>query len=135
MRIAIPVKNLDSGRNLIAKSLDANGHLCLYDQMTNELRWLKISDLASNLAELFPALEKASVKEIVSPSLHPMALKVLKNRGFEVYRSQGSNLQYNLSLRKAERLMPFSMAELLAGASGCGSSCSSCETTCEAPEK
>lgn len=135
MRIAIPVKNLDSGRNLIAKSLDANGHLCLYDQKTNELKWLKISDIASDMGALLPALEKASVTEIVSGSLHPMALKVLVNRGFEVYRSQGSNLQYNLSLRKAERLQPFNMAELMAETSGCGSNCSTCETTCEVTAK
>lgn len=135
MRIAIPVKNLDSGRNSIAKTLDANGHLCLYDTQTSELKWLKVSELASNLGELLPALEKHSVTEICSVGMHPMALKVLVNKGFIVYRAQGSNLRYNLSLWKAERLSTFGMKELMAETMGCGGGCESCETDCETTEK
>lgn len=134
MRVAIPIKNLDSGRNNIANTLDANGHLCLYDKDTTELLWLKVSDLAANLGDLLPALEQQSVTEILSISMHPMALKVLVNKGFRVYRTQGSNLQYNLSLWKAERLPKFGMQDLMAEAQLCGGTCSSCDTTCETPE-
>lgn len=131
MRIAIPVKNLDTGRNNIANTLDANGHLCLYDKETAELHWLKVSDLAANLGDLLPALEQQSVTEILSVNMHPMALKVLVNKGFHVYRTQGSNLRYNLSLWKAERLPKFGMNELLADAQLCGGVCDSCDTTCD----
>lgn len=135
MRIAIPVKNLESGRNSIAKTLDANGHLCLYDKVTDELKWIKVSELANNLGDLLPALEKQSVTEIFSVNMHPMALKVLVNKGFVVFRAQGSNLQYNLSLRKVERLTPFGMRELMAEVSGCGGGCEACETDCEPMEE
>lgn len=132
-RVAIPVKNLDSGRNHIAKTLDANGHLCLYDKDTTELHWLKVSDLAANLGDLLPALEQQSVTEILSANMHPMALKVLVNKGFKVYRTHGSNLRYNLSLWKAERLPIFGMQALMAEAQLCGGACDSCDTTCESP--
>lgn len=132
-RIAIPVKNLDSGRNNIANTLDANGHLCLYDKDTTELHWLKVSELAANLGDLLPALEQQSVTEILSVNIHPMALKVLVNKGFRVYRTQGSNLRYNLSLWKAERLSTFGMQELMAETELCGGTCDSCDTTCESP--
>lgn len=131
MRIAIPVKDLHSGRNNIAKTLDANGHLCFYDQATTELNWMKVSELADNLGELLPALEQRSVTDILSLNMHPMALKVLINKGFKVYRTQGSNLQYNLSLWKAERLPPFILQDLMAETSMCGGTCDSCDTTCE----
>jgi len=131
MRIAIPVKDLHAGRNNIAKTLDANGHLCLYDQVTTELNWMKVSELADNLGELLPALEQQSVTEILSLNMHPMALKVLINKGFRVYKTQGSNLQYNISLWKAERLPPFILQDLMVETSMCGGSCGSCDTTCE----
>jgi len=135
MRVAIPVKNLDSGRNNIANTLDANGHLCLYDKDTTELHWLKVSDLAVNLGELLPALEKHSVTEILSVNMHPMALKVLVNKGFSVYRTNGSNLRYNLSLWKAERLRKFEMKELMTETQLCGGGCESCDTTCDSVDK
>ena len=135
MRIAIPVKNLDSGRNNIANTLDANGHLCLYDKDTTELHWLKVSELAANLGDLLPALEQHSVTEILSVNMHPMALKVLVNKGFNVYRTQGSNLRYNLSLWKAERLTKFGMKELMTESQLCGGGCDNCDTTCETDSK
>lgn len=135
LKVAIPVKNSDSGRNNIAKTLDANGHLCLYDKETFELNWLKVSDLAANLGDLLPALEQQSVTEILSVNMHPMALKVLINKGFRVYRTQGSNLRYNLSLWKAERLSKFGMQDLMAESQLCSGACSSCDTTCETPVK
>ena len=135
MLIAIPVKNAETGRNSIAKTLDANGHLCLYDKETCELDWMKVSELASNLGDLLPALEKRSVTEIFSVNMHPMALKVLVNKGFVVYRAQGSNLQYNLSLWKAERLPTFGMRELMSEMKGCDGGCEACETVCETTEE
>ncbi len=131
MRIAIPVKNAEAGRHNIAKTLDANGHLCLFDNDTAELQWHKVSDLAGNLGDLLPALEKQSVTDIFSVNMHPMALKVLVNKGFNVYRAQGSNLRYNLSLWKAARLPKFGMNELMAEAQGCKGGCESCETICD----
>ena len=135
MRVAIPVKNLDSGRNNIANTLDANGHLCLYDKDTTELHWLKVSDLAVNLGELLYALEQHSVTEILSVNMHPMALKVLVNKGFSVYRTNGSNLRYNLNLWNAERLHKFEMKELMTETQLCGGGCESCDTTCDSVDK
>jgi hypothetical protein len=135
MRVAIPVKNLDTGRNNIADTLDANGNICLYDNDTTEIHWLKVRDLAANLGDLLPALESRSVTEILSVNMHPMALKVFVNRGFQVYRTQGSNLRYNLSLWKAERLPKFDMHELMSKSQGCGGTCDSCNTACDTTEE
>lgn len=135
MRIAIPVKNLDSGRNNIADTLDANGHLCLYDKSTTEIHWMKVSDLAANLSDLLPALEKHAVTEILSVNMHPMALKVLVSKGFCVYRTRGSNLRYNLSLWKAERLPKFDLKTLMTESQRCGGGCERCDTACETDHK
>jgi hypothetical protein len=133
MRIAIPVADLGKGKNIIAGTLSAIGQLCLYDVEARDCLWLKVSELAPNLGELLPALESRSVTDIISAKMQPMALKVLVNRGFQVYQSHGSDLNENIRLHAQNGLCRFDMQELLADAQLCGGACDSCDTTCETP--
>ncbi len=131
MNIAIPILDTESNSNTIASGLNVNGCICLYDCERNALRWMKTLDLAENMGELLPALEQKSVSAIITEKIHPMALKVLVNKGFEVYRSQGNELDLNIRLFNEKALIPFNMEAAMDFATVCGGKCNSCETECK----
>ena len=92
MRIAIPVVDRELQRNRIAGGLNVIGYVCIYDTEIGEGRWMKTLDLAPNMGELLPAFEKENISTIISRQVQPMALKVLVNKGFSVYKSIGDKL-------------------------------------------
>jgi predicted Fe-Mo cluster-binding NifX family protein len=135
MKIAIPVINKELQRNRIAGSLNVIGYLCIYDTIINEGRWMKTMELAPNMGELLPALERENVSVIISRQIQPMALKVLVNKGFSVYKSIGDLLDLNISMFANDRLDPFDMEAAMANATICGGACDSCNTDCETPSE
>jgi len=135
MRIAIPVIDKESQRNRIAGSLNVNGNLCIYDTVNSEGRWMKTLELAPNMGELLPALERENVSVIISRQIQPMALKVLVNKGFSVYKSIGDLLDMNISMLVNNRLDPFDMEAAMTNATICGGACDSCSTDCETPSE
>jgi predicted Fe-Mo cluster-binding NifX family protein len=98
MKIAIPVIDKETQRNRIAVSLNVIGCLCIYDTDSSEGRWMKTLELAPNMGELLPALERENVSAVISHQLKSMALKVLVNKGFSVYKSVGDLLDENIPL-------------------------------------
>lgn len=58
MKIAIPVVDLNLKRNRIAGGLNVIGQICIYDLAKQEGIWMKTLDLAPNMGELLPALER-----------------------------------------------------------------------------
>jgi len=60
-----------------------------------------------------------------------MALKVLVNRGFRVYKSVGDRLDRNIGLLATDELDPFNMEAAMANAAVCGGACDACVTDCE----
>jgi hypothetical protein len=134
MRIAVPVSDLSAdGRQRVAATLSATGFLCLYDQEAQNYQWLNVSELAPNLGELLPALENSTVTDIISANMQPMALKVLVNKGFNVFKSNGHNLDENLRLHAIHSLSRFNMEQLLSEKDLCSGACGDCDTTCETP--
>lgn len=131
MKVAIPVLDKNMHRNHIAVGLSVTGYLCIYDVTTNEGTWMRTLDLAPNMGELLPALEQQSVSAIITEQIHPMALKVLVNSGFKVYRSNGNVLEFNIDLFKMKTLIPFDMDAAMDFATVCGGTCESCKTECE----
>lgn len=131
MKIAIPVINTDIQKTSIAASLSVLGSLCIYDTIKNEGRWMKTMDLAPNMGELLPALEKESVSTIITRQLQPMALKVLVNKGFEVFKADGNRLEDNIQLYNLNELAHFDMEAAMQFASICGGECDDCKTDCE----
>jgi len=89
MKIAIPVIDKELQRNRIAGSLNVIGYLCIYDTEIRSGHWMKTLELAPNMGELLPALERENVSVIISRQVQPMALKVLVNKGFSVFQSMG----------------------------------------------
>jgi predicted Fe-Mo cluster-binding NifX family protein len=131
MKIAIPVINTDIQKTSIAASLSVLGSLCIYDTIKNEGRWMKTMDLAPNMGELLPALEKESVSTIITRQLQPMALKVLVNKGFEVFKADGNRLEDNILLYNLNELAHFDMEAAMQFATICGGECDDCKTDCE----
>ncbi|MBV5284301.1 MAG: hypothetical protein JZU53_17905 [Paludibacter sp.] len=131
MKIAIPVINTDIQKTSIAASLSVLGSLCIYDTIKNEGRWMKTMDLAPNMGELLPALEKECVSTIITRQLQPMALKVLVNKGFEVFKADGNRLEDNIQLYNLNELAHFDMEAAMQFATICGGECDDCKTDCE----
>lgn len=131
MKIAIPVINTDFQKTNIASSLSVLGSLCIYDTKKNEGRWMKTLDLAPNMGELLPALEKECVSAIITRQLQPMALKVLVNKGFEVFKADGNRLEDNIQLYHLNELAHFDMEAAMQFATLCGGECDDCKTDCE----
>ena len=131
MKIAIPVIDKDLQRNRIAGSLSVVGSLCIYNTETKEGSWMKTLDLAPNMGELLPALERNDISTIITKQVHPMALKVLVNRGINVFKSIGDELDSNLQFLLDNVLIPFDIKAAMKFATVCGGDCSDCKTECD----
>ena len=135
MKIAIPVIDKEFQKNRIAGSLNVIGCLCIYDTVSCEGRWMKTMDLATDMGQLLPALERENVSAVISRQLHPMALKVLVSKGFSVYKSVGELLDENIRLLIKNELLTYDMEEVMANAAACGGVCEACSTDCEEDKK
>ena len=131
MKIAIPVIDKELQSNQIAGSFSVIGFICIYDTEIQVGRWMKTLELAPNMGELLPALERESVSTVISRQVQPMALKVLVNKGFRVYKSIGHLLDDNIGKFINNELIPYDMEAAMANAAVCGGSCSVCSTDCD----
>jgi len=130
MKIAIPVIDKELQSNQIAGSLNVIGYLCIYDTEILQGRWMKTLELAPNMGELLPALELENVSTVISRQIHPMALKVLVNKGFRVYKSIGIQLDENISMFINNKLTVFDMVDAMTDTAACGGLCAVCSTDC-----
>jgi predicted Fe-Mo cluster-binding NifX family protein len=135
MKIAIPVIDKEMQCNRIASSLSVVGCLCIYDTDKHEGSWIKTLDLAPNMGELLPALERNNVFTIITKQLQPMALKVLVNKGFSVFKSIGDDLDINIRFLANNELSPFNMDSAMEFATICGGECSDCKSECDDEKK
>jgi len=135
MKIAIPIVDKDLQRNRIAGSLSVVGSLCIYNTETKEGSWMKTLDLAPNMGELLPAFERNNISAIITKQVHPMALKVLVNKGISVFKSIGDELDINIKFLAANKLLPFDMEAAMKFATVCGGECSDCSTDCDDEKK
>lgn len=135
MKIAIPIVDTAKNKYSIASSLNVNGYLCLFDCDSNTGRWIKTVDLAPDMGELLQRLEKKKVTVIITAQIHPMALKVLVNKGFEVFQSNGNALSENIKFYNDKKLKKFNYNIALGFANACGGTCDSCVTECANDKK
>jgi len=133
MKIAIPIIDSSSNKYTIASSLNVNGYLCLYDSESNAGRWMKTMELAPDMGELLHELERKTITVIITEQIHPMALKVLVNKGFDVFQANGTALAENIRFFNDKKLKKFNYKTAMDFASICGGTCSSCETECKPP--
>jgi predicted Fe-Mo cluster-binding NifX family protein len=131
MKIAIPVMDLHHNKFMIANSLSVLGYLCIYDMVKDGLKWKQTLDYASSMGELLPALEKQDVSVFIVKNILPMALKVLLNKGFIVYKAKGDNLETNISFSVNGNLDFYDYEQALVDKISCGgTTCGSCSLDC-----
>jgi len=132
MNIAIPTQDTATNKNTIASSLHVNGSICLYNIDSKSGNWLKTNDLAPNMGELLPALEALAISVIITRQIHPMALKILTNRGFNVYKAKGNLLEENIQFYQSKTLNLYRHEDAMELATVCGGECTTCSTdVCE----
>ena len=133
MNIAIPIQDIEKNKYTIASGLNVNGSLCLYDTDTEYGKWQKTTDLEPNMGELLSAFEALSISVIITPQIHPMALKILSNKGFGVYKAKGNQLRENIQFFQNKTLDLFSHEDAMGLATVCGGECTTCSTdVCDA---
>lgn len=135
MKVAIPVVDLNQNKNRIAGGLNVLGQICIFDSVKDESIWQKTLDLASDMGQLLLALERQDVSIIITRQVQPMALKVLVNKGFVVYKSIGDELEANIRFLSENVLIPFDMVAAKEFATVCGGECTVCETECADDKK
>jgi hypothetical protein len=136
MHIAIPIQDTDIHKHTIASSLNVQGSICLYNTDLEIGSWIKTTDLAPNMGELLPALEALTISVIITRQIHPMALKVLVNKGFDVYKAMGNQLEENIQLYLNKKLDLYSHEAAMELAIVCGGECTSCDTdVCDEEKK
>jgi len=132
MKVALPIIDIELNRNILASGLNVNGSICLYDVDSKSGSWIKTTDLAPNMGELLPALEALSISIIITHQIHPMALKILANRGFEVYKAYGNELEENIQFYQNKKLNLYTHEASMELATVCGGECTTCSTdVCE----
>lgn len=136
MNIVIPTQDTETNKNIVASGLNANGSLCLYDTDSKFANWMKLTDLAPNMGELLPALEALAISVVITRQIHPMALKILANKGFEVYKAKGNQLEENIQFFQNRKLDLYSHEAAMELATVCGGECSTCSTdVCDKEKK
>ena len=136
MKVALPIIDIASNRNILASGLNVNGSICLYDMDSKSGNWIKTTDLAPNMGELLPALEALAISVIITRQIHPMALKILSNKGFDVYKAKGNLLEENIQFYQNRTLDLYSHEAALELATVCGGECTSCSTdVCDEEKK
>ncbi len=131
MNVAIPVVDKDRHKYNIANGFNSTGYLCIYSTENENFTWMDVSDLADNMGELLPALISRKVNNVITLHIHPMALHVLGNKGFHIYRSEGSNLIENVELFNKDQLPIYDIKTSYANTKICGGECSVCSTECQ----
>jgi Uncharacterized conserved protein len=134
MKIAIPIADLAENKKVISGGFNSTGQICIYDNDTNEIVWMKTTDLATNIGDLLPALLQKRVSDIITYRIQPMALKVLENKGFNVYKSKGTLLDENIICYNQKELPLFDMKSAMAEAISCKEACSNCRVSCGVEE-
>lgn len=136
MKVALPIVDIASNRNILASGLNVNGSICLYDLDSKSGKWIKTIDLAPNMGELLPALEALTISVIITRQIHPMALKILSNKGFDVYKAKGNALEENIAFYQSNKLDLYSHEAAMELATICGGECSTCSTdACDEEKK
>ena len=133
MNIIFPVIDDNSNKFSIAKWFHNSENTCIYIGLNNSYKWLNIKDITSCAENLSLALKRNGIYVIITSHMPFLALKLFKESGLLVYKSQGKNVKENIALyldNKLELFTPQLQFNAIKG-SACGScTMSSCGPEC-----
>ena len=129
MKIFIPVTDSIKKRYKIASGVNESGTVCIFNSDDNQLTWYEAKDNNSSFPDMLADLKSANITDIIINKVFPLALKILTNNGFTVYKSVGDDLITNLELFKMKCLPIYQMEEALTEHSSCSRTCTSCASS------
>lgn len=129
MKVLVPVVDSLSHKYEIAPGFSESCSVCIIDASSNEVIWYKPASLSVDFFAMMEELKQTGVVSIITSTIQPMALKVLNQKGFKVYRSVGNDLHANLELFEMLCLPLIGYGEALNQIeSFCGQSCATCKS-------
>lgn len=128
MKVILPTIGFDS--DTLADSFHNAEYTCIYDKENNSSEKLTASSISETPDNMSIVLKQKGIKNVISKSIPPMALKLFVDLGFNVYKAEGDSVEENILLFKEDKLKSFTEIEF-AATSSCTSSCSSCSSSCK----
>ena len=129
MKIIIPVKDNQSGKNSIASGFHKTEYVCIYDCKSETYEWLHATEISSTTGKFGQELKNKEIGIVISRNMPLMALGVFTDNGLKVLKASGTNLMDNIEMFQKDELKPITAQSSLE-LSSCGGSCSSCNTHC-----
>ncbi len=127
MKIGFPAAGLhNEKKSLLAGSFVESGLMGVYNTQTDEIVVVPKENFKNGIVDW---VHEEEISLIITPDIKPMALKVFKEEGVEVYKAIGKILSLNIQLLFNKDLMSFSVESKMQEKSSCSSSCSSCSST------
>ena len=130
MKIGVPISDQKARPITLSEDFINSGHIGIYDMNTNTMEITpKTIDINNGLSDWLIANK---IEAIITPSLSPMALMILKRQSIAVFKAEGKLLSLNLELFRNESLSPLLISEArFQNSSTCDSVCGSCNSSCD----
>lgn len=128
MKLIVPVY----GDKRIAEGFNKTTDVCIYDPLASEAKnvctfvpWRTIIPPGSKITK---KMKEIGIAGVLTSQIQLLALNLFVESGIHVYRSEGDDLERNLSLYRDQKLMPFTSKEALENSSICSGTCDTCTT-------
>lgn len=122
MKTIIPVIN----GKCIADGFISTPDVCLYEMETSEREESLFKEVVEPGKGILSQFEEKKINGAIVAHIQLMALKVLSEKGFVVYKSDGRDLEHNLRLLKENKLKPFPPLEARENGTVCSGECDTC---------
>jgi predicted Fe-Mo cluster-binding NifX family protein len=125
MKVAFPLLS----HSELAITFSKSKYIGIYDDAICKLAVIPLTENNQNFdfQLLFQTMLKQDLNCIVSPFFTFMSLRVFRENKIETLKAEGTSIDENILFLKQNTLKPFVSFDAFK-ASGCSSSCSSCET-------
>ncbi|MCK9159236.1 MAG: hypothetical protein WCR45_01290 [Bacteroidaceae bacterium] len=122
MKVIIPI----SKNKCIADGFNTTADVCVFDTETEATTFTFWKEIIPSGSSILAQFEKMKIAGAIVGHIQLMALKVLSEKGFVVYKSQGRILQQNLMLLKENKLTLYPPIEAMENGVICSGECNSC---------
>lgn len=128
MKVIVPV--YDNSR--IAEGFNRTPDVCIFDPMASGAEavctfvpWRTIIPPGSKITK---RMKEMGIDAVLTSQIQLLALNLFVENGINVYKSDGNDLEHNLSLYSDRKLTPFTTIEALENRAICSGSCDICSS-------
>ncbi len=125
MTVIIPVVDDCNNKLTIADGFNTSKHVCLYDTDQKTFRWMDSTHTINLEGNVVAELNRMNISGVITSHIKMMALRLFKENSIKVYKSEGTELEYNIGLFDNQKLPNYSLFDAI-GNGGCDSGCGSC---------